>query len=191
MAKRILLLIVTLVIVVLVASSLLLINASHQPHVALISEVAAEEFSGQNYTLSTLTIETGSTLAQSADGNRMIQGVTYSIGSQAGKNGSYFYFQDVILEFNTTSMAQTDYQIESGLFGFGVPNLTGNGAYKGFHYLYTSTSMMRQGSAYYWGATGYSGNFVFVIEGQAPWPLNTNVSNVAIEQINLMTSVYL
>lgn len=189
--KRPIILVLTLVIVIaLVASLILLIDESKQPHVALISERTAEKFSGQNYTLSTLTTETGRTLSLAPYGNILVQGATYSNGSQSSKNESYYYFQVVVLEFNATSMAQTVYQMESGLFGSAITNSTGNGTYKGFHYIYTDTSMERNKTVYYWGATGYYGDLVFVIEGQSPWPPTANVSAVAIDQINAMTAFH-
>ena len=85
--KRPIILVLTLVIVIaLVVSLIFLTDESKQPHVALISERTAEKFSGQNYTLSTLTTETGRTLSLAPYGNILVQGATYSNGSQSSKN---------------------------------------------------------------------------------------------------------
>lgn len=62
-----------IVIAVVMVSLFFYIEASEQPHMAFIPEVVAEKVSGQNYTLSSLTITNGSGLPFGPYGNQLIE----------------------------------------------------------------------------------------------------------------------
>lgn len=196
MRRRVILIIAFIVILVLVTSPLLLIELSKQPHIALISENTAEGISGQNYRISSLTTSTGIGLLYAPYGEEILREALYSNETQFTANGTFldYFLQDDVMKFNTTVSAQTVYSLESDFLenlGNGIVYPVANATYKGFHYTYTTVSQKRYGSEYFWGTTGYSGNLVFEITGQSPLPPNTNMSTVAIDQINLMTSFYL
>ncbi|MDA8055407.1 MAG: hypothetical protein M0Z77_07140 [Thermoplasmatales archaeon] len=186
---------VTLIVIVLVASLIFLVEGSEQPHINFVTMQTAEEISGQNYTLTTLSTTTGSSLPYAYYGEKLVKGVLYSNGTQSIENGSlsYYYFQDYVLEFNTTAMAQIFYQTDSGFLSHGNGGQmypTGNYTFKGFSYIYTTVPQKRYGSQYFWGTYGYSGNLVFEITGQSPSPPNTNMANAAIDQIDAMTAFF-
>ncbi len=178
--------IAVVIVVVLVSSLFFLVEVSERPHIAFIPESTAERISGQNYTLSSLTTSTGSGLPYAFDGNKMVQGVLYTNVTLIDSNGTpvYYYFQDYVMEFNTTKMAQVVYLLNPSTLEY-----INNSTYNGFHFTYTTVSQKRYGPEYFWGAVGYSGNLVFVIMGQSFFSPKINMETVAIDQINAMTAL--
>jgi hypothetical protein len=191
--KRPVILTITVVAAAMLVSSLFIfIEVDEQSHVDFISERTAEKISGQKYTLSSLTTATGSALQYAPYGEKILYMTLYTNITQFTANGTFldYFFQDDVLEFNTTEMALTVYELESGILyhgGIEINYPTENGTYKGFNYTYATLPQNRSGSGYFWGTAGYSGDFVFVITGQSPTPPDISMSAVAIDQINAMT----
>ena len=193
--RRSIVFVITLIIVTSVATIVFsLVEVNEQPHVAFINEKTAERITGQNYTLSSLTISTGEGLPYAPFGNRMTQAVLYTNSTNVNSSGTttYYFFQDNILLFNSTGMAQKVYQMELPLlsYGFGSNRTVLNGTYKGFQYSYLSVSQKIFQSKYFWEMEGFSGKLVFVIIINSPLPLETIMSSVAINQIDEMTAFH-
>lgn len=196
MSRSITVVIVIVVAVVLVLSIFLFVTASEKPHIALISESTAEAISGQNYTLASLTISTGSGLPYASYGNILVREASYTNATLVDSNGTpvSYFFQVYVLEFNTTTMAQEVYGLESSSLEYseiGAIHLIRNDSYKGFDYTYTTESQKGIGQELIWGVVGFSGNLLFEIRGQSPSPPKIGMSTVAIDQIDLMTAVHL
>lgn len=196
MSRSVVTIIVVVVVVVLALSLLLFVKFSEEPHFALISESTAEEISGQNYTLASLTTSTGSGLPYAPYGNILVQGVSYTNATLVDSNGTpvNYFFQAYVLEFNTTIMAQKVYQLELINLEYGdigAIHSIKNSTYNGFNYTYTTEPLKGNGLEFFWGAVGFSGNLVFLIRGQSSSPPKIGMSTVAIDQIDLMTAVHL
>ena len=189
MVRKLLVSIVSVAVIVVIVASVSLIVLSEEPHVAFISERVAEGLSGQNYSQSILSTYDGSGLTLGSSKVWQIYYLNESTGS-----GFNYNFQVQILKFNNTTLAVTAYLMLAGLFTGGNIGNTGNGTHNGFHYTYATEPQEineSYGTAYYWGAWGYSGDLVFKVTGQSPLPPKGNMSEVAIDQINAMTALHI
>lgn len=126
---------------------------------------------------------------------KLVHGVLYCNEAQFISNGPIgngtilnYHFQDAVFEFNTTAMAPTIYQLDSSILSQGNIHPTANGLFRVFTYTYTTVSQETSGSGYIWGTCGYSGNLVFEFIGESPMKPKTNMSAVAIDQINATIS---
>lgn len=184
--RRLVALTVSIAVIVVLVASVSFIVISERPHAAFISERAAGEISGQNYTQSIISTYGGSGLPLGS--SKMWQ--VYYLNESSG-SGFNYYFQIEILEFNNTTLAKTAYLLLAGSLSIGNISVTANGTFKGFYYTYVTVPQKvyeNYGTAYNWGAWGYSGNVGFSVRGLSELPPNGNMSAVAIDQINAMTA---
>ncbi len=166
------------------ATSILVIAMGFQliptPHLAVLTEKAAEKISGDNYTTSVQDNVTGLNLsAMGASSYKSI--LLNSTGPSIDR------FNDVALKFNSTSAAGRMFENISA-------NLTGNplilkhnSTYRGFEFNYVyPRHIFAQDFVYYWDVCGLDGHYLFVIVGYSGLMPLKNITTVAKEQINVM-----